>query len=197
MAASELGPWEPLELTEVSDTFVGAPFRWWVSGGHALELHLGRAWRNHDDTDVGVVRSDLTAVHDWLSSWDLHVGADGVLTPWRGETLDANRQQNNVWCRRTTTSPWALDVTIGDGSDTEWIYRRDPAVRRPWADAVLRTDDSVPYLAPQIQLLFKSKSVRPKDDVDARQVIPELSEERRSWLAEQLPAGHPWHRLAR
>jgi hypothetical protein len=195
MSAPTLGPWEPLTLESAVETFAPAPFRWWVSGGHALDLHLQRSWRDHEDTDVGVVRSDLPAVQALLSDWDLHVAAAGQLTPWRGEPLAIDRHQNNLWCRLTATGPWVLDVTIGEGSNENWIYRRDPSVQLAWAVAVLRTADGVPYLAPEVQLLYKSKGLRPKDNVDASEVIPRLDARQREFLGRLLGPDHPWQRL--
>ena len=194
MSASELGPWDPLGLELVVDTFASAPFRWWVCGGHALDLHLGRTWRDHEDIDVGVVRNDLRALHTLLSHWDLHVAAAGQLTPWHGEPLDVARQQNNVWCRLTADGPWVLDVTIGEGSDEDWIYRRDPSVRVPWGMAVLRSAGTIPYLAPELQLLYKSKGLRPKDDVDGAEIIPSLDARQRALLSRLLEPDHPWQR---
>ena len=88
-----------------------------------------------------------------------------------------------------------LDVTIGEGNDDVWIYRRDPSVCVRWDDAVLRSEGAIPYLAPELQLLCKSKNVRPKDDVDAAEVIPALSEARRLRLRQLLPDDHPWQVL--
>lgn len=195
MAAPELGPWSPLAVGSVVEAFAGASFRWWVSGGHALDLHLQRSWRAHEDTDLGVVRRELADVYDFLSDWDVHIAAAGRLTPWRGEALAPDRHQNNLWCRVTATAPWALDVTIGDGTDEDWVYRRDPSVHAPWDVAVLRTADGIPYLAPELQLLYKSRGARAKDDVDAAEVIPCLDAARRTYLAGVLAPGHPWQHL--
>ena len=195
MSAPELGPWEPLGLDAVVRTFASASFRWWISGGRALELHLKRSWRDHEDTDVGVVRDDLPALYELLSEWDIHVAAAGELTAWRGEPLDVARHQNNLWCRLTAGTPWVLDVTIGEGSKSDWIYRRDPTVQRPWDMAVMRSNGGIPYLAPELQLLFKSKDLRPKDDVDAGEVIPTLDASQRDFLEHHLQADHPWQRL--
>ncbi len=195
VAAPDLGPWMPLEVDAVIERFASAPFRWWISGGRALDLHLGRGWREHDDTDVGIVRSDAPLVRLLLSDWDLHVAAAGLLTPWAGEPLDKARHQNNVWCRPAPDGPWVLDLTIGEGTDANWVYKRDASIELPWEVTVLRTAEGVPYLAPEVQLLFKSKTVRPKDDVDARTVIPELDHRQRSWLSTQLGAEHPWQLL--
>lgn len=195
MASTDLGRWDPLPLQAVVATFAPAPFRWWISGGHALDLHMQRTWRPHDDTDVGIARADVRAVHTFLLNWDLHVAAAGVLTPWHGETLTKERNQNNLWCRLTATGPWVLDVTIGDGSDADWIYRRDPSLRVPWHDAVLHSVNGIPYLAPELQLLFKSAAPRPKDTVDAAEVIPRLDARQQELLRRYLGRDHPWCRL--
>lgn len=187
-----------MPLAELVERFTGAPCRWWITGGVALELHLGRSWRAHDDSDVGLVRVDLPLIRDLLVGWDLHLAAGGRLRPWDGAPVGPATDDdgaNNLWCRPHPSAPWALDVTIGDGGDGSWIFRRDPNLRRPWAKAVLETTDGVPYLAPELQLLFKSKNARPKDDVDAAEVIPELEASRRSVLAALLPVDHPWQQL--
>lgn len=195
MPRVDLGTWVPLDVEAVAIGFAAASFRWWVGGGLALELHLGRSWRQHGDTDVGIVRSDAGALHALLSGWDLHIAADGRLTPWRGQPLDPALHQNNVWCRAVPDGPWVLDVTVGGGSPMSWVYRRDPSVEVAWDDAVLRSADGIPYLAPELQLLFKSKDPRPKDHLDAAQVIPELDTDRRQRLGRLLPDEHPWKRL--
>jgi hypothetical protein len=178
----------------VVGVFSRAPFRWWIGGGHALELHLGRSWRSHDDVDVGVLRRDLPALYALLSDWDVRVGAAGRLTPWGGEPLEAAQHQNNLWCRRSAGAPWALDVTVGEGTDAHWTYRRDPSVRVPWDRAVLRTAGGIPYLAPALQLLYKGATPRPKDEVDAAEVIPDLDAGQRDLLSRLLRPDHPWQR---
>lgn len=190
-----LAPWDPLDVASVEQLFATARFRWWISGGRALALHLGRSWRTHADTDVGIARGDARAAYELLEGWDLHVAAAGRLTPWRGEPLDADRHQNNVWCRASPSSPWSLDLTVGDGTDREWVYRRDRSLHLPWDIAVPRTPEGVPYLAPELQLLFKSTNPRPKDDLDAAEVIPALDADRRQRLAQWLPAEHRWQHL--
>ena len=195
MADAELGRWEPLEVLSVLEVFGSAPFRWWVSGGRALELHVRHQWRPHDDTDVGICRGDAPRLRQQLTGWDIHMAAGGVLTPWDGGDLDAARHQNNLWCRRPGNGPWLVDVTVGEGDDDGWIYRRDRSIRLAWSEAVLWTETRVPYLAPELQLLFKSNHPRSKDEVDAEEVIPSLECHRRRQLERWLPAGHPWRRL--
>lgn len=61
------------------------------------------------------------------------------------------------------------------------------------SEAILTTSSGVPYLAPELQLLFKAKNPRPKDDVDAQVVIPELDKAQGDRLRRMLPSSHPWH----
>ena len=79
--ADQLGPWSPHSVAAVHEVFRSAPFRWFIAGGdsHALELALGRAWRSHDDLDVGVCPKDPGHLHRHLSDRDLRVGRRGRL----------------------------------------------------------------------------------------------------------------------
>ena len=169
-----------------------ACFRWWVTGGHALELHTGRSWRSRDDTDISFCRSHAAAARELLDDWDIHVAAAGALTPWDGGPLRGDLSQNNLWCRRTPLDPWALDLTVSDGDDTHWINRRDRSLRVVWDHAVLLSPHGTPYLSPELQLLFKSKNHRPKDDVDLLEMLQELDSGQNSFLLSQLPTDHPW-----
>ena len=198
VGSEELGPWEPLTVADVVRLFNHAEFRWWLGGGHALEAHLDRSWRSHDDVDIGITRSDAPLLFDVLTGWDIHLANDGELTAWDGRPLEgAIAIVGNLWCRPAKDGPWVLDVLVGHGTDDEWIYKRDPSVRRQWTETVLRTGDGVPYLAPEVQMLFKSANVRPKDELDAAQVIPGLNAERAAWLGRHLGGDHPWQGLIR
>jgi hypothetical protein len=161
----------------------------------ALELHLGRSWRSHEDSDVSVLRTDVSALTTVLNGWDIQIAAASTLTPWDGGGVSSRANQNNLWCRRAPDQPWSLDVTISEGDQECWIFRRDPTLQVRWEDAVLGTDQGVPYLEPVLQLLYKSKNNRPKDDRDATEVIPTLAMEQRRRLRSLLPVDHAWQQL--
>ncbi|MEV6716660.1 hypothetical protein AB0M48_32025 [Lentzea sp. NPDC051208] len=58
-----------------------------------------------------------------------------------------------------------------------------------------RTADRIPFLAPELVLLFKAKEVRPKDQQDFDGVLPCSDRSGvvrcRKWLAQVHP-GHSW-----
>jgi hypothetical protein len=190
-------PWAPLTRDETARLLGPTGVRWWFTGGHALELHLGRSWRAHDDVDVGILRSDVAAFSQALADHDVRLAAAGRLRALPARPLRTALHENNLWVRARGSGPWCLDVTISEGDDEAWAYRRQPSRRVPWPDAVLVDPEGLPYLAPELQLLHKSVSVRAKDGVDAAVVIPALKPHRRDRLATWLDPDHPWRGFLR
>lgn len=187
-------------MEEASRFLASARFRWWVTGGQALELYAETSWRPHVDLDIGFLRSDATDLWTFLHDWERYVFAAGALSPWDGAPLDQERQQHNVWCRRSSTAPWFLDFTANNGDDTGWADHADQAdrtARVSWEAAVLTTETGIPFLAPDLTLLAKSRDHRHKDDLDAAMVIPKMDASRRRRLADMLPSHHAWQGLLR
>jgi hypothetical protein len=93
----------------------------------------------------------------------------------------------------TPTKLIAFEVLLNDSNGTDWLFRRDHSVRLPLAKIGGTTSDGIPYLAPEIVLLYKAKNVRPNDERDFEIALPVLSKERRSWLRSALDIVHPNH----
>src|ERR1051325_3379298 len=99
--------------------------------------------------------------------------------------------------RRAPESPWSLQLMLLETDGDRWIFRRDPTISGPLSGLGKTTATGIPYLAPEIQLLFKArKETIGKDDADFNVAIPLLSHVSRSWLLECLtrrfPDGHEW-----
>ena len=165
---------------------------WWIAGGWAIDLFVGRGERRrHEDLDVGCFRADFDAVRGALRGWEFFAAADGVLLPLaQGETPVP--EVHSVWCRREGETAWALEVMLDERDGTDWVYRRDPTVRRPAHDLTWRAN-GIPVLRPEVQLLYKSKGIRSKDDVDFRRTAPLLDPDARRWLIDALSRTYPAH----
>jgi len=196
--AHQLGVWQPWSPCEVSSFFTGLTAPWWIAGGWALDLFIGRQTREHEDIDVQVLRRDQQAVRAILGTWDVqeaHPPAYPGGWPFREWLSDMplNPEVHDVWCRPKPADPWALQLMIADTNDEHWLFRRDARIFRPLTTIGLRTADSIPYLAPEIQLLYKAKEPRPKDEADFASTLPYLNRESRQWLAQALTIVHPNH----
>lgn len=199
--ASDLNYVAPLSVAEVVELFGRVSEPWWIAGGWAIDLFVGRQTREHEDIDVCVLRKDQAVVHETLACWDVFVAdPPGKLRVWpMGEKLGAGK--HDVWCRRGSEEPWSLWVMLNDSQGDQWIFRRNPSIRLPLGAVVRRTTAGVPYFAPEVQLLFKAKHMREKDLSDFEVALPLLDNSSRDWLRTRLAEtydAHPWtDRLAR
>jgi hypothetical protein len=170
------------------------PCRWWIAGGWAIDLHRGRQSRPHADVDVLFLRADQSAVQRHLAGWDLQAAdPPGTLRPWsEGEHLPLGI--HDIWCRRSPSSPWSMQLMIDDAQDGAWVYRRDSRIRRPVAELdgpASNADHRV--LSPDVQLLYKSLNPRAKDEADFRAIVEHLNSSQRRWLSESLTVITPVH----
>lgn len=175
-----------------------APF--FFAGGWAIDLHRGRVTREHHDVDVLVMRLDHLLLHKALKGFTLkkiipHPDGlinRGTVADWKpGERLELPVHQINAY--RAHESEAAFQVMLAESRDHEWVYRRDPAITIPLARIGFHPLWGLPYLAPEIVLLFKSKHLQPHDRIDFDNVLPALSADARRWLCDALEKTHPGH----
>src|SRR5271169_2186940 len=53
---------------------------WWIAGGWALDLFLGRVTRAHKDLDIGIFRKHAASVTAGLADWAFFEAKAGVLS---------------------------------------------------------------------------------------------------------------------
>lgn len=187
-------PWDPLSITEVRDRFIPFDVDWWIAGGHAIDLFLGWQTRPHADLDVEMFRQDRDILFDVFDGWDLHFVSESQLHRWeRGQPIDD--AVFGVWGRPAQDAPWSVEVMLADGDHDTWRFRRDNEISRRRAQLTHSTPDGVPYCAPEVQLLFKAKKRRQKDDVDMIRCLHRMERSQRQWLVaalRRLEPTHPW-----
>jgi GrpB-like predicted nucleotidyltransferase (UPF0157 family) len=188
----------PLTVDEVVAVFRPMPVPWWIAGGVGLDLFLGEATRSHDDIDVLILRRDQLVVQEHLSDWQpfrTKAPEPPHLAPWeKGQYLEP--PVNSIWVRSEDGGPWRFEIMLMEAAGDEWVYRRERSIRGKIGEMGLLTADGVSYLAPEIQLLYKSSTGRRKDADDLAVVLPRLSRQRAQWLLDclrvQYPDGHGW-----
>jgi hypothetical protein len=183
--------WSPGQAVEM---LAGVEAPWYVAGGWAIDLFLGGQRREHDDLEIAVPADRFHEVADALAELELFVvTASGRLTALdeaRGVLADTHQ----TWVREPATGWWRLDVFRERSEEDDWVYRRDPRIRRRLDEVLEWTDHGIPYGSPEIVLLFKatrSHEAKHRDDFGA--ALPLLEPARRGWLAEALAIAHPGH----
>jgi hypothetical protein len=184
--------WSGLTPRDVVELLRPLHVPWWIAGGWAIDLFLGRETRAHGDIDVAMLRGDELAVRDALPDWDIHVVNDGTLAPWPGVPLE--RHQHQFWMRRNDGGPWDLEILFEDHEDARWLFRRDHRVAAPLDRFGRRDADGIAYVAAEIALLYKARHIeleRNERDFDA--ALPSLDADARRWFADALDIAHPEH----
>ncbi|MEV8318384.1 hypothetical protein AB0Q95_29915 [Streptomyces sp. NPDC059900] len=166
---------------------------WCVAAGWALDLFRGEQSRRHGDLEIAVPAAAFPEIRERFSEYEFDaVGSGQVWTAAGAETLEATHQ---TWLRDPASGQFLFDVFREPHEGDTWICRRDPRLRLSYDAIIEQTAEGIPYLMPELVLLFKAKAVRPKDQRDFEGTLPLLDRARRgrlsSWL-ELVHAGHPW-----
>jgi len=186
----DLEAWEAWHPRVLADRLSGVDVPWCVAAGWALDLFRGAQSRAHDDVEIAVPAARYGAVAERFGDCEFYAVYDGEVWPVSDDTLRAGHQ---TWARDTATGKWRLDVFREPHDGDVWICRRDSRIRRPYREIIEFTADGIPYLTPEIVLLFKAKGRRDKDEADFAGVVPMLDVGRRTWLDDALGLVHPAH----
>ena len=187
-------------LLEVAEALgnLRAPF--YFAGGWAIDLHLGRVTREHHDIDALVMRRDHLLLHQALKQFSLKkiiphpdgIPSRGTIVEWSpGDKLELPVHQINAY--RAGESEPAFQVMLAESRGSDWIFRRNPDVSMQLSQMGFHPLWGLPYLAPEIVLLFKAKHLEPRDRVDFDHAIPALSADARRWLRDAIEKTHPGH----
>jgi hypothetical protein len=192
-------PWSPWE---VADRLTGVSTPWFVAAGWALELfHQSRTGRDgrdegewtrpHGDLEIAVPADRFPEIRDRFPGHEFDAVGSGRI--WQSPTAHVLAVMYQSWVRDQETGGYRVDVFREPHDGDTWICRRDESIRIPYRDIIERTGDGIPYLSPELVLLFKAKHLRPKDQADFDTALPLMTASRRGLLAELLNRVHPGH----
>src|SRR2546427_2590342 len=141
---------------------------WYLAGGWALDVWLGRVTRPHDDVEIAILRDDQEEIRRHLDGWEFDKVAHEVGGPrrerWReGERLELSVHE--IHARRRGGDPRELEILLNEADGGRWTFRRDPRVFRPMDEAGTVVA-GVPVLAPESVLPYKANAPRHRGEGD-------------------------------
>ena len=179
-------------LLAIKELFHAYPQPYWVAGGCALDLYAGRVRRPHGDVDVLVLARDLDVLAETFTDPRpiVQFPETGEQRPWvQGEQLEPGPQALVF-----PDNEHAVQILLAASDADQWVYHRGRGtIRRSLSEITLTSERGIPYLAPEIVLLFKSRSTRQKDNDDFADIENLLDAERRQWLVERIEPRYPDH----
>ncbi|WP_203920744.1 nucleotidyltransferase domain-containing protein [Rugosimonospora africana] len=180
--------WTP---SDVAQRLSGIATPWCVAAGWALDLFRGTQTREHGDIEIAIPAADFPEVRNRFPGYVFDAVSSGRI--WENATPDVLAATHQTWLRDPATGDYLLDVFREAHDGATWICRHDKTIRLPYSEIIHRTPDGIPYLAPELVLLFKAKHARPKDQADFDEIVPHLTPDARTILAGLLARAHPGH----
>lgn len=181
--------WVPSEVARHLES-VAAP--WCVAAGWALDLFRGRQTRPHGDIEIAIPSGSFADVRRRFPRLVFDAVGSGLI--WEDATSEQLAAVHQTWLRDPATGRYVLDVFREPHDGDTWICRRDESIRFPYGEIIRQTKDGIPYLVPELVLLFKAKHARPKDQADFDATLPHLGAAQRETLTKLLARVHPGHR---
>jgi aminoglycoside-2''-adenylyltransferase len=170
----------------------GYALAWAVAGGWAIDLFVGRETRPHADVDLATLRIDQAALFVHLAAASLTRAHGGTLREWRaGETLELPVHEVHA----TWPDGSSIEILLNEvDADNNWVFRRDARIRLPFSRAFVHRD-AIPFLAPEVVLLYKSNDLSAKNHADLVTAANLMSAHQVRWLRDAITLhapDHPW-----
>ncbi len=207
-------------LQEVKKLLQDASFSWAVCGGFGLELFLDAEIRTHGDIDICVFERNRETIlrHMLERDWEVYeFRGMGKVRPIRD--AQASEPGRNVLCLKEGCElirfypcdeqdqyHQFFHTGIRELNYVEFLFNRaengafvfdlGKEIRKNLTE-VIRFREGIPYLAPEIALLYKaSRWEEEQNRLDFERVYPCMEENQQNWLMRSLetlyPQGHPW-----
>lgn len=178
--------WKPLSLADISLKL--REMEWILAGGYALELFYGAAYRPHGDIDIIIKRTHQNQILKYFDNHQLFVAYKGSLSPFSKEEYYQKPIQD-IWVLSENRQYWCLQIMLVDELDGNWIYKRNSSIQLPFEEIYFEKE-GIKILKPEIQLLYKSATIRKKDQLDFETVYQHLSFRAKKWLRNCLEMGN-------
>ncbi len=88
-----------------------------------------------------------------------------------------------------------LEILLNESSGDQWIFRRNQAITRRLSVIGAISDGGIPYLCPEIVLLYKARNPPPDDEADFYRSYKKLGCNHQRWLLNSIEIcypNHPW-----
>lgn len=216
-------------LDELKNIMDSIGVKWAVCGGDAIDLFVGQQTRAHKDIDVAVFWEDREQIISAFlqEGWRVFEPDRGLLREITSLKEDL-RTEDNLWCIWPESDSYQIrqkrdnfyeitterkqqdvldyiEVLFNREQNGRFIYKRNPAISLTpylYYDA-----NGIPYLAPEMVLLYKSIFVRFVERPEYQDMVENYRHDftvaverfdgtQKKWLKEALttcyPAGHEW-----
>ncbi|MEW9701846.1 hypothetical protein [Paenibacillus sp. SI8] len=180
---------ESVDIDFIMNEMKDFKYPWFIAGGWAVDLGIGKITREHMDMDICIFRENIQQVLDYFSDWEIRVVIPELheLIP----CIDVKDALFPRYCLHLRRGEQFLEILLTDKIDDEVIYRRNDTIRLSVSEFIRNDSINRPYVNPIWQLLFKSKNPREHDEMDFKNYLPYINSEEKNWLRMNINRTEP------
>ena len=127
--------------------------KWFIAGGWAIDLHVGKESRIHKDIEIAIFREDQFKLKEYLHDWEFKKAISGEFHPWKNEYLELPIHELHA---ENKVSKEKIEVLLNETNGDKWRFRRDIRISSPIKEFSNYTSEGIPYVSPEIVLLYKA-----------------------------------------
>ncbi|MBY0121616.1 nucleotidyltransferase domain-containing protein [Bacillus sp. S/N-304-OC-R1] len=174
----------------INSLMSGFDRKWFFAGGWAIDLFIDKQTREHNDIEFAIFRKDQLYLKDYLKEWEFQKVIKGKFHIWENEYLGLPIHEIHA---SNMLNGDKIEILLNETKENDWIYRRDLRISYPLNSICSITKTGIPYLNPEIVLLYKAKNTREKDHQDFITIKDYLDDEKKKWLRNALEIHEPEH----
>ncbi|MDF2038379.1 hypothetical protein P2R12_15570 [Cytobacillus oceanisediminis] len=164
---------------------------WFIAGGWAIDLFIGKETREHKDIEFAVFRKDQLYLKSYLIEWEFQKVINGELYTWGNEFLELPVHEIHASNKIIGDE---IEILLNETKGDYWTFRRDLRISYPINSVWSYSEAGIPFLNPEIVLLYKAKNTREKDHQDFMEIKDYLDYEQKQWLCYALEMHQPTHK---
>jgi hypothetical protein len=180
---------------KVARLLAGLEKHWFVAGGWALDLFLEKLTRKHKDIEIAIFRCDQLALQNFLKGWEFKkvIPRPKMHTELWNEDEWLDLPVHEIHAENKYSDLLHLEILLNESYGDEWRFRRNPCITRPISALGTNSENGIPFLNPEIVLLYKAKNPNPRDEADFKNVLEILGQKSRDWLKQAIQTCYPEH----
>lgn len=220
-----------MKVVELFNDFFKLNINWAICGGDAIDLFVGEQTRNHKDLDVAVFWEDRKQIIEYMlqHKWRVFEPDNGRLREITNNSNDLMKE-DNLWCLTPNCKSYDIkhlehnfydiqplmnnqetldfiEFLFNKKDNHYFYYKRNHQIKLQLEQAILYSKNEIPFLAPEMVLLYKSIFIRFLDKLEHQEMvnnyrhdfhvaIKKFTQNQINWLYQALkasyPNGHEW-----
>lgn len=208
-------------INETSKLLKNANFDWSICGGFAIDMFCGEKTRKHIDIDICAFWENRDDVIKYMMdlNWTIYEACGGGVVHLIADLSQQKYIKNNIFCVKDSNKFFHVEP-VGDNmfkceiehseqieldyieflfnkrNVSYFLYSRNEDIKREIDKSILFYYN-IPYLAPEIVLLYKSgEYIRDDYEHDFAVTTAKMNDDSKTWLVNSLnfcyPGGHAW-----